>query len=53
MDQEEDEDEADNEKKENEDYEKSKLDRGVKDLIRLIFDMKMMNNQMKEIGYDA
>jgi poly [ADP-ribose] polymerase len=25
----------------------------VQDLLRLIFDMKMMNNQMKEIGYDA
>lgn len=25
----------------------------MQDLVRLIFDMKMMNNQMKEIGYDA
>jgi len=25
----------------------------VQDLIRLIFDMKMMAKQMKEIGYDA
>lgn len=32
---------------------KSDLDPKIQDLIRLIFDMKMMNNQMKEIGYDA
>ena len=25
----------------------------MQDLVRLIFDMRMMNNQMKEIGYDA
>jgi poly [ADP-ribose] polymerase len=25
----------------------------VQDLIKLIFDMKMINNTMKEIGYDA
>lgn len=25
----------------------------MQDLVRLIFDMKMMTNQMKEIGYDA
>lgn len=31
----------------------SNLDKSVQDLVRLIFDMKMMNNQMKEIGYDA
>lgn len=31
----------------------SKLDPKVQDLIRLIFDKKMMNNAMKEIGYDA
>lgn len=31
----------------------SKLDPKVQDLIRLIFDMKMMAKQMKEIGYDA
>lgn len=31
----------------------SQLPKEVQDLIRLIFDMKMMNNQMKEIGYDA
>ena len=50
---EEQEQEQDNKEKEKEDYDKSKLDSGVKDLIRTIFDMKMMNNQMKEIGYDA
>ena len=32
---------------------KSTLDPKVQDLIKLIFDMKMMNNHMKEIGYDA
>jgi poly [ADP-ribose] polymerase len=32
---------------------KSDLNPKVQDLIRTIFDMKMMNNQMKEIGYDA
>ena len=31
----------------------SNLPERVQDLIKLIFDMKMMNNQMKEIGYDA
>ena len=31
----------------------SNLPSSVKDLIKLIFDMKMINNQMKEIGYDA
>lgn len=25
----------------------------MKDLVQLIFDLKMMNNAMKEIGYDA
>lgn len=29
------------------------MEKSVQDLVRLIFDMKMMNNQMKEIGYDA
>ena len=29
------------------------MEKTVQDLVRLIFDMKMMNNQMKEIGYDA
>lgn len=31
----------------------SQLAKEVQDLIRLIFDMKMMNSQMKEIGYDT
>jgi len=43
MDEEEAEDKEDNKKKEDEDYEGSKLDKGVKDLIRLIFDMNMIN----------
>lgn len=41
---EEEEQEKENKEKEKEDYEKSGLDNGVKDLIRTIFDMKMMNN---------
>lgn len=40
-------------KKEEEDFERSKLDKAVKSLVQLIFDLKMMNQQMKEIGYDA
>lgn len=40
-------------KKEEEDFEESKLDKAVKSLVQLIFDLKMMNQQMKEIGYDA
>lgn len=43
----------DKEKNEKKDYEDSKLPASVKDLIRLIFDMKMVDNQMKEIGYDS
>lgn len=35
------------------DYEESKLAKPIKDLLSLIFDMKMMNDYMKEIGYDA
>lgn len=31
----------------------SNLEKSVQDLVRLIFDMKMMNSVMKEIGYDA
>ena len=31
----------------------SNLHESVQELIKLIFDMKMMTNQMKEIGYDA
>ena len=30
----------------------SQLAKEVQDFIRLIFDMKMIKNQMKEIGYD-
>ena len=33
--------------------ESSKLSKEVQDLMNLIFDMKMINNSMKEIGYDA
>ena len=43
-------------KKDNDEEEaetQSNLPERVQDLIKLIFDMKMMNNQMKEIGYDA
>ena len=29
------------------------MDPRVQDLLKLIFDMKMMNHHMKEIGYDA
>ena len=36
------------EKKEKESFDKSTLHQKVKELIRLIFDMKMINNQMKE-----
>lgn len=31
----------------------SKLDKNVQDLLNLIFDTNIMNNTMKEIGYDA
>ncbi len=46
------------EKKKNKDnqVEKKKemlFDEGVKNLLNLIYDMKLMNQQMKEIGYDA
>jgi len=34
--------------KEKESFDKSKLHIKVKELIRLIFDMKMINNQMRE-----
>ncbi len=40
-------------KVEKKDQPKSSLNTQVQDLIRLIFDMKMMNKQMKEIGFDA
>lgn len=36
-----------------EDTEHSKLTKPVKDLLRLIFDMDMMDRQMKEVGYDS
>jgi len=29
------------------------MDQGLQDLIKLIFDVNIMNNTMKEIGYDA
>lgn len=35
------------------DEKSSKLPHPTKELIKLIFDLKMMNEQMKEIGYDA
>eukprot|EP01017_Pseudomicrothorax_dubius_P046066 TRINITY_DN8068_c0_g1_i1.p1 TRINITY_DN8068_c0_g1~~TRINITY_DN8068_c0_g1_i1.p1 ORF type:complete len:690 (+),score=247.15 TRINITY_DN8068_c0_g1_i1:45-2114(+) len=34
-------------------FETSKLSKPVKELVSLIFDLKMMQNTMKEIGYDA
>jgi len=46
-------DPAEAKKKEEESYDKSKLHPKVKEFVRMIFDMKMMNSQMKEIGYDA
>ena len=44
---------VDTEAKEEKDAEDSKLPKQVKDFVRLIFDMKMINDQMKEIGYDV
>ena len=38
---------------EEEKVKESKLDKRVQDLIKLIFNMKMMQQQMTEIGYDA
>jgi len=32
---------------------KSKMDVGLQKLINLIFDINILNNTMKEIGYDA
>lgn len=29
------------------------MDQGLQDLMKLIFDVNIMNNTMKEIGYDA
>ncbi|CAD8094014.1 unnamed protein product [Paramecium sonneborni] len=34
-------------------YEKSKLQTEIKDLLKLIYDLKMMDQQMMEIGYDS
>ncbi|CAD8213999.1 unnamed protein product [Paramecium octaurelia] len=34
-------------------YEKSKLQNEIKDLLKLIYDVKMMDKQMMEIGYDS
>ncbi|KAM3128613.1 Poly [ADP-ribose] polymerase 2 [Paramecium bursaria] len=34
-------------------YEQSKLDRELKDLIKIIFDMRMMDKQMEDQGYDS
>lgn len=35
------------------DYQESKLPKSTKDLIKLIFDIGMMNRQMKQIGYNV
>lgn len=40
-------------KQQKEQFESSKLSKPVRELIKLIFDMKMITNQMIEIGYDA
>ena len=34
-------------------YQESKLPKSLKDFINLIFDIGMMNNQMKQIGYNV
>ena len=39
--------------KEKKNQTKSKMDQGLQNLINLIFDINIMNNTMKEIGYDA
>lgn len=39
--------------KEDKDFSCSSLPRETKEFVKLIFDMKMMDNQMAEIGYDA
>ncbi|EGR33273.1 hypothetical protein IMG5_057380 [Ichthyophthirius multifiliis] len=46
-------DEKQKEDKMDKDAVNSTLPLPLKNLIQLIFDMKMMNNQMKEIGYDC
>ena len=38
---------------ENDEKFESKLDKSIQELIQLIFDKNMMEEQMKEIGYDA
>lgn len=38
--------------KKDKDFENSSLSTAVKNLIDLIFDLKMMNKQMIQIGYD-
>lgn len=35
------------------DYQESTLPKPTKDLINLIFDLGMMNRQMKQIGYNV
>lgn len=42
-----------NNDKKKQDEPQSTLDPKVQELVRLMFDMKMMASQMKEIGYDA
>lgn len=39
--------------KKEDDFDKSKLPTTVKKLIELIFDLKMMNKQMIQIGYNT
>lgn len=46
-------DEAKKEADKKNEYETSSLPTAVKDLIKLIFDMKMIDTQMREIGYDS
>lgn len=46
-------DEAKKEQDKKDEYETSSLPTSVKDLVKLIFDMKMIDTQMREIGYDS
>lgn len=46
-------DQAKKEEDKKNEYETSSLPNSVKDLIKLIFDMKMIDTQMREIGYDS
>jgi len=48
-----DDDDNDNDDEQKNDSIKSKLHSDIQDLVELIFDKKMMEKQMKEIGYDA